>query len=118
MLRHAAHWIDAWNRRDVDAVLSVFHEDAHFVSPKASQFVGRAELVNRHEIENYWRTGLRTITSIVFTLDHVACDPDRREMIVVYVAELNGRPTRAVELMRFDQAGRQIYGEALYGAAL
>jgi steroid delta-isomerase len=105
MLRHAAHWIDAWNGRDVDAVLSAFRDDARFVSPKASHFVGRAELADKREIEAYWRTALNKIDSLIFTLDHVTCDVDRREMIVVYVAELNGRRMRASELMRFDHAG-------------
>ncbi len=118
MLRHAAHWIDAWNARDVDAVLSAFRPDARFVSPKAAQFVGRAELANRAEIEAYWRTGLTRISKIVFTLDHVVCDPEQAEMTVVYIAQLDDQRTRAAELMRFDADGHQIYGEALYGAAV
>ena len=116
MLRHAVHWIDAWNRRDVDAVLSVFRDDARFVSPKAAQMVGYAELANKRELEAYWREAMRRITSLKFTLDHVTCDVEAREMVVFCTAELNGQSTRACELMRFDTNGRQIYGEAMYGA--
>jgi hypothetical protein len=37
---------------------------------------------------------------------------------VVYEANLNGERKRACEIMRFDESGRQIRGEALYGAVL
>jgi hypothetical protein len=53
-----------------------------------------------------------------FKLDHAAWDERRRELNVVYEANLNGERKRACEIMRFDKSGRQIRGEALYGAIL
>jgi ketosteroid isomerase-like protein len=40
MMLFAETWIAAWNRRDVDAVLAHFADDAEFVSPAAHKFVG------------------------------------------------------------------------------
>src|SRR5258707_12741053 len=40
MMTFADSWIAAWNRRDVEAVLAHFAEDAQFVSPIARNFVG------------------------------------------------------------------------------
>ena len=37
-------------------------------------------------------------------------------MNVVYEANLNGERKRACEIMQFDASGRQIRGEAFYGA--
>ena len=37
---------------------------------------------------------------------------------VVYEANLNGERKRACEIMQFDTLGRQIKGEALYGAII
>src|SRR5205085_11775812 len=36
----ARAWVDAWNRRDVEAVLAHFADDAVFISPKAERVVG------------------------------------------------------------------------------
>jgi uncharacterized protein (TIGR02246 family) len=115
MEAHARGWIDAWNERDVDAVLEIFAEDAEFVSPVALRFTGESTIRGRANIEAYWRKALAAIQTLVFELDAVVCDEDRSEMVVLYVAQRNDVNTRACELMRFH-AGRQIYGEALYGA--
>jgi uncharacterized protein (TIGR02246 family) len=117
MEAHARSWIDAWNARDLDAVLEPFAEDAEFVSPVALQLTGESTIHGRANIEAYWRKALAAIQTLVFELDAVVCDEDRSEMVVLYVAQRNAVKTRACELMRFH-AGRQIYGEALYGAAV
>src|SRR4051812_25585931 len=118
MLRFAEAWIANWNRRDVDAVLSHFAEDAVFVSPLAARFAGRPELRGRAELGAYWRAALGRIERLVFTLDHASWDERRRELTVLCEADLNGERKRACEIMTFDPAGRQIRGEALYGAVL
>jgi hypothetical protein len=53
MMLFAETWIAAWNRRDIDAVLAHFADEAEFVSPAAHKFVGHSVLRNRKEIEAY-----------------------------------------------------------------
>jgi steroid delta-isomerase len=118
MMRFAEEWIAAWNRRDVDAVLAHYVEDAQFVSPVARAVVGRAVLRDKQELAAYWRGALARIATLEFRLDHAAWDERRRELVVVYEANLNGERKRACEIMRFDAAGRQVGGEALYGAVI
>ncbi len=118
MMAFAESWIAAWNRRDVEAVLAHYSDDAQFVSPVARHIVGRPILRNKDELADYWRTGLARISSLEFTLDHAAWDEKRRELNVVYEANLNGECKRACEIMQFDATGRQIRGEALYGAII
>jgi hypothetical protein len=118
MMIFAETWIASWNRRDVDAVLSHFAEEAQFVSPMARHLVGRPALRNRKEIEDYWRAGLERISRLEFKLDHATWDERRRELNVVYEATFDGERKRACEIMQFDASGRQIRGEALYGAVL
>ena len=118
MMAFAEAWIAAWNRRDVDAVLAHFAEEAQFVSPVARNFVGRPVLQSKQELAAYWRAALDRIATLEFTLDHAAWDERRRELNVVYEANLNGERKRACEIMQFDAAGRQIRGEALYGAVI
>jgi hypothetical protein len=116
MMAFAAEWIANWNRRDIEAVLTHFADDAQFTSPLASKFVGRTVLRNKDELRAYWRTGLTHVSALEFTLDHASWDERRRELIVVYQANLNGETKRACEIMQFDASGRQIRGEAFYGA--
>jgi hypothetical protein len=59
MMRFADAWIAAWNRRDVEAVLAHYAEDARFVSPVARAVVGRAVLCNKQELAGYWRGAVR-----------------------------------------------------------
>jgi hypothetical protein len=58
------------------------------------------------------------ISILEFRLDHATWDERRRELNVVYEASLNGERKRACEIMQFDVSGRQIRGEAFYGAAV
>jgi hypothetical protein len=44
MMLFAETWIAAWNRRDIDAVLAHFADEAEFVSPAAHKFVGHSVL--------------------------------------------------------------------------
>ena len=118
MMRFADAWVAAWNRRDVDAVLAHYAEDAQFVSPVARAVVGRPVLRGKQELGDYWRAGLARIATLEFRLDHAVWDERRRELVVVYEANLNGERKRACEIMRFDAAGRQVGGEALYGAVI
>jgi steroid delta-isomerase len=118
MMAFAESWIAAWNRRDVEAVLAHYAEEAQFVSPVARNLVGRPTLRNKKELEDYWRTAIAHIATLEFKLDHAAWDEKRLELNVVYEANLNGECKRACEIMQFDAAGRQVRGEALYGAII
>lgn len=118
MSRFAAEWIDNWNRRDMEGVLSHFADDAQFVSPKAVTFVGVPVLKSKAELRNYWSIGLSHIQRVYFKLYSTVCDPASRTLVVLYEADLNGTVARACEVMRFDEQGRQVFGEALYGAPI
>jgi ketosteroid isomerase-like protein len=116
MMTFARAWISAWNRRDVEAVLAHFADDAQFVSPVARALTEGPVLRNKQELADYWRAALARISSLEFKLDHATWDERRRELLVVYEANLNGERKRACEIMQFDAAGKQVRGEALYGA--
>lgn len=116
-LEFATGWTEAWNRRDVEAVLALFAEDAEFVSPKAQQFVGRAALKGKAEIRNYWETALTKIDDLRFTLDSVFVGPAERQAAILYSSRLNGRTSRAIEMLTFNEHALVVRGEAFYGAA-
>jgi ketosteroid isomerase-like protein len=118
MLRHAEEWIDACNRRDLDRVLQDYAEEASFLSPLAATLTGHRLVEGKAALARYWQDAAKSASTLEFRLDHVVCDTERREMVVVFDRMVNGARNRACEFMRFDENGRQIFGEAMHGAKL
>jgi len=112
----ATKWISAWNRKDVNAVLEHYTDDAKFISPKAATFVGSPFVEGKKALSQYWLLAAEKIEKMEFTLDHIAWDSASNELIIFYEANLNGVRSRACETMKFDSSGKQISGEAMYGA--
>ena len=98
-MEFAQHWVAAWNRRDVDAVLAHYVEDAIFISPKAQNFVGTTTIRGKKALEHYWRTASANLHTLEFTLERIAWDGESRELVVFYEANLNGTKTRTCEAM-------------------
>ena len=118
MMDFARNWVAAWNRRDVDSVLSHFTDDAVFVSPVAANYVGSPIIRGKSELSKYWHAALERLSTLEFKLDYASWDPERRELNVVYESNLNGTRRRSCEMMTFNADGHQIRGEAMYGAEL
>src|SRR5262249_61909451 len=97
MMRFAEAWIAAWNRRDVDAVLAHYADDAQFTSPIARAVVGRAVLRDKQELGDYWRGALARIATLEFRLAHAAWDERRRGLGAGYEADLTGGRRRGRE---------------------
>ncbi|MEI2387514.1 nuclear transport factor 2 family protein [Breoghania sp. JC706] len=112
---HARTWIDAWNRHDVDAVIAPFASGAVFVSPRAAVVTGKATVRGREALHDYWKRALAAVPDLVFTFETAVCDEKSQTVVVHYVSHAGGKTLRACELMRFED-GRQVYGEAFYGA--
>ena len=106
MMAFAESWIAAWNRRDVEAVLAHYSEEAQFVSPVARNLVGRPILRTKQELENYWRTALARISTLEFKLDHAAWDERRLELSVRLWSGPGGGPCAALRLMSVGESER------------
>ncbi len=115
--RFAEEWIEAWNRRDFEAVLEHMRDDVQFTSPRAVAVCGRSTMDGKDALRAYWAGAMASITSLRFRLDY-AVGGDGERMVIVYMAEINGVGRRAAELFEFDSDGRVVRGEAMYGAEL
>jgi ketosteroid isomerase-like protein len=111
----ATAWIEAWNRRDAEAVLAHYTEDLTFVSPLAAVVAGTPQVVGKAALRAYWNAALARIARLRFTLDHALWDDGAQILAVVYVSEADGARRRCCEVMRFDPAGRVFHGEAFHG---
>ena len=112
----ARDWIAAWNRRDAEAVLAHYAEDAVFISPKAERILGNGLVEGKAALRSYWQAALARSKKLEFTLEAASYSPRSETLTVLYQASVDGQPpVRAGEIMRF-RAGRIVRGEALYGA--
>jgi len=115
--RFAAHWADAWNRRDVEAVLRHFHEDVVFASPTALAVVGSSAVRGKSALRDYWNQALTRVTTLLFTVDRILWDGARRELVIIYIEAINGKSRRVSENLRFDASGLVVSAEVFHGVA-
>jgi hypothetical protein len=69
--RFAEQWLQAWNSRDLEAVLSHFSDDVVFSSPMAAQLCeGRDGVVRgKAALRDYWAEGLRRVPELRFEIE-------------------------------------------------
>lgn len=114
----AEAWAAAWNRKDFEAVLEHFAEDARFSSPKAEVIAGTPELVGKAALRAYWAQAVTRIGIIRFVIERVVVDRPAHTLLIVYQGQLDTRRVLAGELLTFSPDGLVIRGDALYGASL
>lgn len=91
-------WLEAWNNRDLDTVLSLFAEDAVFTSPFANKILPESggRLTGKAEIRAYWSLGLQQVPDLQFTLEEVFAGVDA--MVILYH---NQKGARVSEILKF-----------------
>ena len=112
----ASTWIDEWNRRDIEALVSHYTPDARFVSPVAAKRTVSSVVIGREALTGYW-SGARQYGKFVFTFESFVWDPVRMVLVIVYRRQVEDRNDRAVETFHFNPDGLVRAGEAMYGAA-
>ena len=113
----AAEWAEAWNRRDIEHVLAHFHDDVEFTSPTALAVMGVPTVHGKAALREYWATALGRLTALRFTVDRVVWDAKRRELAIIYTAEIDGKSRRVSENLRFDEADLVVAAEVFHGIA-
>jgi hypothetical protein len=110
----AAEWAEAWNRRDVEAVLAYFRDDIVFTSPTALAVTGSSIVRGKEALRSYWTTALASIGSIRFSVVRVLWDSVRRELAIVYVSDIDGRTRTVSENLVVSDDGRVVTAEVFH----
>ncbi len=99
----AKKWIEAWNSRDLERILSHYSDDLEITSEMIREFTGSGTgtLFGKPMVRNYWRQALEKLPDLHFELLDVAELP---ESIAIYYISVMDR--KAVEVMYFDKAGK------------
>ena len=114
----ARQWAEAWNRRDVECVLSKFADDAVFMTPYSQALGMPAPIQGKDELRKYWILALSRVRGeLRFEVETVLVDERARAITIVYDSHRGHDRTRAVEIMHLDdKMERVVRAEALYGA--
>ena len=113
----AGRWAEAWNARDIERVLSHFHDDVVFTSPTALVVVNVPTVYGKRELREYWTRALESCRSLVFEVDRAIWDAELRELAIVYTSHVDGKQRRVSENLRFDEAGLVVAAEVFHGVA-
>jgi ketosteroid isomerase-like protein len=113
----ATRWAEAWNDRDIEQVLTHFHDDVEFTSPTALAVMGIPTVRGKGALREYWTKALARLTSLRFSMDRVVWDATRRELAIIYTAAIDGKSRRVSENLRFNDAGQVVAAEVFHGIA-
>ncbi len=112
--QHFAHeWADAWNRRDIEAVLRGFDETAAFTSPVARQigFAHDGVVKGKQALRRYWTAALELNRELHFEVTAVYCGVDT--LVIAYRNQLG---ENRAEVLTFED-GLVIQGHGMFGVS-
>src|SRR4029434_3719429 len=101
--RLASEWIDAWNRHDLEAIVSHYADDVEFRSPFVEKILGESSKTVKGlpKLKTYFAQGLRAYPDLYFKLMEVsvAC-----ETVILYYRSVKGM--LAAERMHLNSQGK------------
>ena len=108
----AMDWIDAWNSRDLEAILALYAEDATMASPHITDLGINPEGVLRGKaaLRDYWRDALRRKPNLHFRRQGTFAGAD--SLVVTYFNEAD---RLVAEFLRYGSDGLIVQGAAQHG---
>lgn len=99
----AEHWIDSWNRHDLDAILSHYAEGVSFSSPAIVEVLGdpSGRLQGKEALRSYFERGLAKYPNLGFELLSVLTGVSS---VTILFRSLH-RQSQAAEVMFLDSNG-------------
>lgn len=115
---HVKKWIDCWNNRDLETILSMYSDNIEFSSPKIKiVFPDRntSKINNKKDLERYWSLALKkNYPNLKFTAKEVFVI--NNYIILEYFANLNDtKSVSVIEKFEFKD-GLILKSSVFYGA--
>lgn len=103
-------WVEAWNRHDLDAVLSHYSDDFTMSSPYIAQIVGveSGSLTGKAAVRAYWAAALEKMPTLRFELVQTLVGADS---VTIYYRGVRGM---AAEVFVFGEAHLVVRAAAHY----
>ncbi|AWM00790.1 nuclear transport factor 2 family protein [Bradyrhizobium amphicarpaeae] len=102
-------WVEAWNARDLERVLTLYDEAAVMTSDRIPMmgFDASGTVRGKAALRAYWGKALGLIPNLHFTVIELFVSPD--SVVVFYE---NERGKRICEYLRVNEAGLIVQGSA------
>lgn len=109
--RFAREWAQAWNDRDIEAILRHYTDDVVFHSPRIALVLGsdKPSVEGKDALRAYWMAALEKASSLYFEVDRVFIGADA--LTILYT---NHRDETVAETFIFDSARRVRLSTATY----
>lgn len=105
-------YIDAFNAKDAEALVSLFAEDAILEDPFGSE-----PIQGKEAIAAFYRRGVRVVTKMMLVAPIRGSHGNAAAMAFDFEMDLRGRKVsaRAIDVMEFDEAGKVSRMRAYWG---
>lgn len=111
----AAEWAVAFNKLNVEKILTHYDTNALFISPRAASVAGDSVVRGKQALREYWSKALSRVESLHFVIDRILWDDAARELAIVYIAEINQKKQRVSENFTFGSDGLFVQTEVFHG---
>jgi ketosteroid isomerase-like protein len=107
----AEHWVNAWNKHDLEAILSHYTDDFEMTTPMIQRLLGVATgtLKGKTSVRDYWRAALQKIPDLRFSVIEVTSGVNS---VSIYYHAVLGK--RAIETFFFNGDGKVFKALATY----
>jgi hypothetical protein len=114
---HIAQWINAWNSKDTDVILSLYSDNIEFSSPKIKKIFSDYKtntIKDKNNLKKYFSIGLKKFPNLIFEpMDFVTKD---NIIILEYIAYPNDLVEwNVLEKFEFDESGKVMKSSVYYG---
>ncbi len=114
---HIKQWINAWNSKDIELILSLYSDNIEFSSPKIKKLFSDYDtniIKDKDSLKKYFSIGLQKFPNLIFEpIDFVTKD---NIIILEYIAYTNDQVNwNVLEKFKFDENGKVIKSSVYYG---
>jgi ketosteroid isomerase-like protein len=117
---HIERWINAWNNKDLETVLSMFTEDIEFSSPKIKVITpefNSEKVNNKQDLKHYWSNASKKISNLHFTSKEYYIKGNI--CVLEYIATFDGKSKfLAIEKSEFNNDNKIYKASAFYGSQI
>jgi hypothetical protein len=114
---HIKQWMDAWNSKDTDVILSLYSDNIEFSSPKIKKLFSDYKtniIKDKDNLKRYFSIGLKKFPNLIFEpINFVTKD---NIIILEYLAYPKDQVKwNVLEKFEFDEGGKVIKSSVYYG---
>ena|ERR1700744_699805 len=107
----ATDWIDAWNKRDIDRIMSHYADDVEFHSPTVNKRwnITEGKLTGKEKLRQHFLKGFEEAPDLHF--EFIELVPEKDSVIITYKRETGQTVS---DYTRLNEKGKAILVNAYY----